>query len=301
MAKKRLAAMAPGKAGTRPSGYESDDPDQTPGDTAGLDTKGNPLLDRFLSKSEKALLKLGPAQIGVDWRDGVRKPVISSSQRRAAYTQQVGILAPTGHACSHCARGLGPFESCKVAITNGQIHFSGGCGGCAWGGDAKRCSLRAGPLPAHIYTPLLALNPDNFELARGCADDTTREGDKAVSKRGTPLKKRSAPNSAGPGSVRKRARGGDTKVTKKATAGGVPQGPEYDVDLFVSVLRFAAVLKKRWADIRSLREDLERVRKRAAWESDVLKKILIKNGEWEDLDEDDEEEDDMDVFEGLDL
>ncbi|KAJ5914379.1 hypothetical protein N7504_003262 [Penicillium tannophilum] len=148
---------------------------QQPSDISGLDTSGNPLLSHFESNYEKNLLLALPiTNTDVDWRENNRKPINGaaarqgSTPRRAAYVQQVGISAPTEYACSFCRGSGGPFESCKIAIADGQLLFNGACGNCSWGAQSYKCSLRSGPLPPHIFNALRAANPEAPALSRGC-------------------------------------------------------------------------------------------------------------------------------------
>lgn len=304
VAKEKSKKKGKGRAVTDSSGSDSDVYEQTPGDVAGLDIMGNPLLVRFETKAERALLKLGHPQGDVDWREGVSRPVITPTTRRAAFIQQVGILAPPGQACGCCARVLGPFATCQVAIVEGQLHFNGACANCAWGGASGRCSFRSGPLPAFIYYPLLAANPDCPDLLRGCAADKSEsEVEEERPVRGTPARKRRLAATAEPESASKRARVADPKGKgkQKVAASGakvaVPRGPDYNKALFNTVLKDRIVLKKDWEGIRAVRKELDDVSARALWESRVLKALLVKNGEDESAPASEEEN----IYEGLDI
>lgn len=58
---------------------------QKAGKTKGLDTRGNPMLDKFESNAELSLLTLGNPNRDVDWRNKTKKPTAGPTQRRAAF------------------------------------------------------------------------------------------------------------------------------------------------------------------------------------------------------------------------
>ncbi|KAJ5994053.1 hypothetical protein N7451_001260 [Penicillium sp. IBT 35674x] len=326
-AKSNKKGKAKAKVNVDPSGFDPDDSDQEASEVPGLDIYGNPLRDRFETKAEQALVASRRPQLSVDWRGGKPRSTTSSAQRRSAYIQQIGIVAPAGYECDCCVRRLGPFASCQVAIVDGQLQFAGACANCSWGGDPGRCSFRSGALPRHIYTPLLAANPGDLALLRGCAEDgATDDNDQKVSKRGTPLTKRRGVTKDEPERIGKRARATekepvragkrarvaepkevDPKGKKKATptkSKGVPRGPDYNTTIFVSVLRDPCVRERNWSEVRSLLREVSDVAVRADWEASVLKAILVKNKEPELSEESDHEVDDdsdVSVFRDLDI
>lgn len=63
-----------------------------------------------------------------------------TSNREAFLGQCVGVASATP--CGHCARSLGPWDSCVVVA--GQ--FGGSCANCHFNNEGRRCSLRPGKL-----------------------------------------------------------------------------------------------------------------------------------------------------------
>ncbi|GLI76028.1 hypothetical protein PoHVEF18_004295 [Penicillium ochrochloron] len=164
-------------------GYDSDDgtfdPKAKQKPNANKDTHGDPMLDSFHSTAEINILT-AERKRHVDWRNTPRA-LRTGNHRRAAYVQQAGMLAPKGEACNRCGSQNGPFESCRVLVTGGDVVFSGACGNCSFSSASIRCSLRADDdLPEWIKEELAKQNPSHPLLKDGkertLASESSRRG-----------------------------------------------------------------------------------------------------------------------------
>ncbi|KAJ6114768.1 hypothetical protein N7486_000546 [Penicillium sp. IBT 16267x] len=296
---------APGEEVEESSQEEPWDPatlEQKEGATEGLDEYDNPLLMFYRTPAEKKLIKHKPID-NVDWRDEPKK-VAQAIQRRAAFAQQLAEAAPKGHACGLCRKGYGPFKTCRYAIVDGQLLFTGSCTNCAWGGSNSRCDTHKGPLPKWLGDRLFAANPDAAELKRGIEGDEKAAAPatpdpkgkgRATSKRGRetessskaseePLPKRT------PGKVRASPR------TKK---GDDTAGPDYPRNLYKSVMDDKDVRTGNWPMVRTARREVEELQARLKWEHEMITAVLAAHGEENSPEASDEEE--FNIFAGMKL
>ncbi|KAJ6111288.1 hypothetical protein N7486_003523 [Penicillium sp. IBT 16267x] len=270
----------PGTKGKEPNpaapGEEVEESSQEePWDPATLEQKEG------ATEAEKKLIKHKPID-NVDWRDEPKK----------------------GHACGLCRKGYGPFKTCRYAIVDGQLLFTGSCTNYAWGGSNSRCDTHKGPLLKWLGDRLFAANPDAAELKRGIKGDkkaaapTTPDPKgkgRATGKRGRetkssskvskePLPKRT------PGKVRASPR------TKK---GDDTAGPDYPRNLYKSVMDDKDVRTGNWPMVRTARREVEELQARLKWEHEMITAVLAAYGEENSPEASDEEE--FNIFAGMKL
>lgn len=131
---------------------------------------------------------------------------------------------------------------------DGQLHFKGAYGNCSWGGSSNRCTFRLGPLPLHIYTLLLKVNPDSLDLKRG-SDAKPAKGEKrkiapapvATGSLTLVGKKRGHGDKRGSGSASKRARTTESESVRKPGPKKTPKRPDYNPELYSSALLDPAI------------------------------------------------------------
>lgn len=75
--------------------------------------------------------------------EGLKINLRSRLHKWPALGQLIGHEAPAGEACVPCARGNGPFDSCRIVFMLGSgFQWSLACACCQYSGAANKCSLR---------------------------------------------------------------------------------------------------------------------------------------------------------------
>ncbi|KAJ5142424.1 hypothetical protein N7526_003419 [Penicillium atrosanguineum] len=122
----------------------------------GLDANNNPITETFHTVFEYSILD-APVLSSVDWRGDNPRDCKTIVALRAARIYQSAAIAPVGELCDNCARGSGPFVTCRVLVYGGVPFNNGGCTNCNFSGNGTSCSFRSTPtLPEWVLTLIRA-------------------------------------------------------------------------------------------------------------------------------------------------
>ncbi|KAJ5159337.1 uncharacterized protein N7500_008988 [Penicillium coprophilum] len=136
----------------------------------GLDAAGFPIVSRLsASEGDKLWKRVFPERADVGWREGKVPKSTSVLQVRAVLGQLIGHEAPPAAMCDPCARGNGPFDSCRVAFLAGAgFQWDLACACCQYSSAANKCSFRTSGKFAHpppwLYSLVKRYQPSNLQL-----------------------------------------------------------------------------------------------------------------------------------------
>ncbi|KAJ5654827.1 hypothetical protein N7490_001830 [Penicillium lividum] len=257
-----------------PAEESSGDPPEESATKRGVDCNGDPLLKLYASPTERAILRVPPER-HIDWREGKGKPINSPANRRATYSQQFGYEAPKTKECLCCRNKNGPFASCRVAVIDDKVQFSGTipkwlkAADAKVNGDdsvpltlpAKALAASAGPSKGKKRIRHSVKEDDEFDEGEDNDEDTPRKAKRT--------KKGKEPAGRATRSKIREAKGSqDGWKERKKTS----YGPDYPSHLYRSACR-----------------ELQELQARLEFEVVAITMLLAENEE--DMDTDDEDED----------